>query len=97
MAGWEVRTLFSDSATFITKGFVLLSGKSLSTRMETGSALVGSGVEMECNPRTSQWGCSFPAAAFCSHTTNTLIDVDVVLKRSTFLFDAGKQLHTPSL
>lgn len=56
-----------------------------------------SGVEMECNPRTSQWGCSFPAAAFCSHTTNTLIDVDVVLKRSTFLFDAGKQLHTPSL
>lgn len=37
-AGWEVKALFSDPATFITKGFVLLSGKSLSTRMETGSA-----------------------------------------------------------
>lgn len=52
---------------------------------------------MECDPRTSQWGCSFSAAAFCSDTTNTLIDVDVVLKRSTFLFDTGKQLYSPSL
>jgi hypothetical protein len=49
----------------ITKGFVLLSGKS---QHQNGNWIsrVGSGVEMECNPRTSQRGCPFPATMFCS-------------------------------